>query len=367
MLKFLSFLLLFCLLIGCAPQTAVSIVTPLPVATIPKIESASVSFVPATFTAVPTNTPTPTATHTPLPATATPLPSATPDVYQNLTIAALQARHYGGGAIDIVDTIEETETFTRYLITYPSDGLTIYGYMNVPHEGDNFPVVLMLHGYMPVDTYETVTYTKRYADDLAEAGYFVIHPSFRNHPPSDNGPNPFRVGYALDVLNLIAIIREQSLDDFGYLRRADAENIHLWGHSMGGGVALRVATVLDEADYLKTAVLYAAMSGDEEQNYEKIRQWRGGQGVDFEMGASPEYLAQISPIHFLEQMNIEVQVHHSLADDVVPVQWSEELCDELDALDLPHRCHFYEAVPHTFRGLADLQFMERVRLFYGKY
>ena len=321
-------------------------------------------FPTATNTAVsiPTNTSAPTWTPT-----IAPTPSATLDLYQDLTIEALQNRIYGGGEIDILDTLEETDTFTRYLITYPSDGLTIYGFMNVPHEGDNFPVVLMLHGYMPVNEYETVTYTKRYADDLAEAGYFVIHPSFRNHPPSDDGPNPYRIGYAIDVLNLIAIIQEQSQDDFGYLRRADAQNIHLWGHSMGGGVALRVITVLHDVDYLQTAVLYAAMSGDEQQNYEKIREWRGGRGVNFELDASPEYLAQISPLPYVAQLNTDIQVHHSIADDVVPVQWSEDLCAELETFDLPHRCYFYEAVPHTFRGLADLQFMERVRLFYGSY
>ena len=215
---------------------------------------ARISVLPPTSTPPPTSVPIPTNTMEPAP---------TLDLYQDMTINALQNRHYGDGLIEIVETLEKTEHFTRYLFTYPSDGLTIYGYMNVPNEGDNFPVVVMIHGYMPVTEYETVTYTKRYADDLAEAGYFVIHPNLRSHPPSDDGQNPFRIGYAIDVLNLIAIVREQSLDDFGYLRRANADQMHLWGHSMGGGIALRVLTVLDEVDYLKTAVLYAAMSGDE--------------------------------------------------------------------------------------------------------
>ncbi|HRQ14989.1 MAG TPA: peptidase, partial [Promineifilum sp.] len=141
--------------------------------------------------------PTPTATPAPT-ATSTPAPTSTPDPYADLTIDALAARSWGGGLLEITDTLEENDSFTRYEIKYPSDGLTIYGFMNVPNEGDNFPVVLMLHGYIDPGEYEIVDYTRRYADALAEAGYFVIHPNFRNYPPSDSGPDPFRIGYAAD-------------------------------------------------------------------------------------------------------------------------------------------------------------------------
>jgi len=303
---------------------------------------------------VPTLTPTPTLS-----------PTVTPDPYADLTIEALAQRPYGGGLLEIVDTLEHNDDFTRYLITYPSDGLSIYGYMNVPNEGSRFPVVLMLHGYVDPIAYETVAYTRRYADDLARAGYFVIHPNFRNYPPSDSGPDPFRIGYAIDVPNLIAIVRAQSQDPLGVLRRADADSMHLWGHSMGGGVALRVI-VVNNADYIKTAVLYAAMSGDERQNYQLIQTWSNGRRGDFELAASPEVLAAISPISYLERIHAAVSIHHSYADETVPVGWSEDLCTRLEAIEQPVECFFYEAVPHTFRGLADVQFMERVRLFYER-
>ena len=132
---------------------------------------------------------------------------------------------------------------------------------------------------------------------------------------------------------------------------------------MGGGVVLRVLAI-QPANYIRAAVLYGSMSGDEQRNYERIRYWSYGRRGQFELNAPREELARISPINYLEEINVPLSIHHSLADDVVPAAWSNELCVLLARLNKPHECYFYEAQPHTLIGYADKLFMDRVEFFF---
>jgi len=102
------------------------------------------------------------------------------------------------------------------------------------------------------------------------------HPSELPGTPasdSDGSKNLFRVGFAVDVLNLAALVRQHG-GQAGPLQKADPQAIGLLGHSMGGGIALRAA-VVDPG--IKAAVLYGAMSGDEKSNAERLMIWSGGQ------------------------------------------------------------------------------------------
>ena len=71
-----------------------------------------------------------------------------------------------------------------------------------------------------------------------------------------------------------------------------------------------------------------------------------------------EHLAQISPIHFLGDITAAVSIHHGLADELVPVQWSMQTFELLKAWGRNVECHFYEDMPHTFRGKGDKEFIQ---------
>lgn len=320
----------------------------------------------ATATPAPTNTPVATDTSIPTPtATVTAIPtlSPTPDPYFPWTIDYLRSRPYGGGQIEFLEVMGQNLYFTRYLIRYPSDGLTIYGFANIPNDEGPHPVIIALHGYIDPAIYNTLDYTTLYADALASAGYIVLHPNLRGYLPSDSGENLFRVGMAIDVLNLIALVQAQS-GGTDWLRTARGDRIGLWGHSMGGGISTRVLTVTDD---VKAAVLYAAMSGDEAKNYAAIYEWSGqARGLE-ELNVPAEALIRISATHYFGDITAAVSIHHGTADEQVPFEWSVDTCEQLTALGKLVECLYYQDLLHTFRGTGNEEFIQNTVRFFNQY
>jgi len=336
---------------------AICLATLLLTACIPAVQIPSTT--PA-FTPLPSPTATQNPTSTP---TLSPTLSPTPDPYFPYTIDYLRSRMYGGGQIEFLEIIGQNIFFTRYLVRYPSDGLNIYGFANIPNDDGPHPVIIALHGYIDPEIYNTLDYTTHYADALADAGYIVLHPNLRGYQPSDNGDNLFRVGMATDVLNLIALVQTQSGAD-GPLRTADPNLIGLWGHSMGGGISTRVLTVSDD---VRAAVLYGAMSGDEQKNYEAIRGWSGNtRGID-ELAIPTEALDRISSMYFFQNIAAAVSIHHGMADTLVPIEWSMLTCEQLKLLGKNVECYYYEDMPHTFYGQGDQEFIQNTIQFFNQY
>ncbi len=269
-------------------------------------------------------------------------PTPTP-LTVSYSIAALQERNYGDGELTVEYMWERKEEFSRYYITYTSDGLTIHGFVNVPDGDGPFPVVIALHGYIPASEYETLDYSTRYADSIARKGYIVLHPNMRNFPPSDS---PGRVrdslaGYTIDVMNLIALVDKMAGQE-GIFKNADMQQLGIWGHSLGGGIALRVATLENR---IKAIVLYGAVS----QRYNN----------------DPLGL----PVYDLRDITAPFSVHHGSDDETVSPAWSETLCNILAELGKEHECYFYQGQPHTFYrlGSSDALFIQRTVDFFNNY
>ncbi|MGB0386418.1 MAG: alpha/beta hydrolase family protein [Ardenticatenaceae bacterium] len=287
-----------------------------------------------------------------LPDSAGPIPTAA-EYIERYSIPALRAQSYGQeGDIGIVRNMGSTSGFTRYEISYPSDGLRIGGFMNVPFGNGPFPVVIVNHGYMPTRSYELLTYTTKYADALASAGFLVLHPNYRNHQGSDYGPNPFRVGYARDILNLIPMAQR--------LPQADGKRVGMWGHSMGGGITQRVLTVTDQ---VKAAVLYASVTSDEAENWDYWSQfWRRGRPNRFSLlphpSNNPQLNVAVSPVYYFNNINATIAIHHGARDSEVPYRWSLDLAQRLDRARVPYDFYRYAYQDHNFID-GDLNLLNR--------
>jgi dipeptidyl aminopeptidase/acylaminoacyl peptidase len=191
----------------------------------------------------------------------------------------------------------------------------------------------------------------------------VLHPNLRGYPPSDDGDNRFRVGMAIDVLNLIATVKQQAGKP-GPLELADPNAIGLWGHSMGGGISTRVITVSPD---VRAAVLYGAMSADDQKNFERIFSYfSNGERGQEELNAPAEAFERISPIYYLDRIHAAVSIHHGKQDPDVPLAWSLDLCQKLQGLDKTVECFTYQDQAHTFHGDGDELFMQRMIDFFDR-
>ncbi|MCS6774508.1 MAG: alpha/beta fold hydrolase [Thermoflexales bacterium] len=253
-----------------------------------------------------------------------------------------------------------TSAFTRTLIRFDSDGLSVYGFMNTPRGRGPFPVVIVLHGYVNPRTYRTpYAYTQRYADALAREGFLVLHPDYRGHGRSEGVAegvdNLFRVGYAVDVLNLAAHARR--------LPNVNPDAIGLFGHSMGGGIAQRVIAV--DRD-IKAVVLYGSMSGDERLNIERIRNVFRRVPMMPEDAVPLELWSAISPITYLADVQAAIEIHHGARDLQVPIEWSRDLSQRLSALGKPVTLFEYPEAGHILRGQDYATMMHRVTDFFNR-
>ncbi len=327
-----------------------------------------------------------TITPSPIP-TVTVTPSATPTIEELIfpfTIEGLRQHHFQSGKIHIRSTLDENDSFTTYLIDYPSDGLTITGVMQIPVGAGPFPVIVLNHGFFPRSIYHSGDGTDRAAAFLAKHGYITLASDYRSWGDSDVGSSFFYSGLVIDLINLLNAIPS--------IPEADSSRIGMWGHSMGGGVTMKVLTVDSR---VKAAVLYSPVSADEA---DVIDRWGIGCFGDIARGeqipscnssdiipeklpfnlqsayrfaaSDADTLKLVSPINYLDSVNVPIQIHYGTEDGKLlsgtPPEWSTKLAQALRESGKDVELLSYEGERHSFIGQPWFVFMERVLKFFDK-
>jgi fermentation-respiration switch protein FrsA (DUF1100 family) len=294
-----------------------------------QVEAPVASAVAGTLTVPPSATPEPTFTPT---ITATPTVTPTPTPHP-LTMAAMRSRDYPGSDIQIEQTLDPGSNYYRYIASYQSDGLKIYGLLTVPYaeapEG-GWPAIVFNHGFIPPDEYRTTERYVAYVNALATNGYVVYKIDYRGHGDSEgNATGGYSSpAYTVDVLNAVS-----SLQRFPGV---NPEKMGMWGHSMGGHLTLRAMVTVKS---IKVGVIWAGVVGSYQ---EMMTNWRRnrplptisgrlsriGQELTDTYGSwdvNPDFWASISPIDNVADISGPLQLHHGTADEDVPLAFSESL------------------------------------------
>jgi uncharacterized protein len=258
-----------------------------------------------------------------------------------LAIEIMREKSYPGSAINIEQTLSSGSNYNQYLVSYMSEGLKIYGLLTVPvgqKPADGWPVILFNHGYIPPASYSTYSSYQVMVAPLASSGFIVFKPDYRGNGNSDGKPTQPYVtpDYVTDSMNALASIKTY--------KDANPQKIGVFGHSMGGNIALHELVITHD---IKAAELMAGVVGNETDLanwwnhrfavrsivgndldtyyvYEKMIQDNGT------VRANPTFWNAIDPTQFISFINVPVQIQVGSADEDVPVEFSSSLRNSLE-------------------------------------
>ena len=239
--------------------------------------------------------------------------------------------------------LEDGPSFSAYLVSYRSSGLKVYAMVavpNTPKPKAGYPVLVASHGFDPTpDSIDSRPgdYYRDVPDIYAREGFLVVMPDYRGHNISEGFD--FTTGflatnyYTLDVLALLSAL--PGLDD------ADLDKLFMWGHSLGGEIALR--TLLVDGS-IRGASLWSPVGGslweqayhyswydnnDDTDSHDKPKARMDELSRDIDSLSFPYDPDSSEPGRFLHFLNTPILVHHAKDDGEVPYIWSELLATKL--------------------------------------
>ena len=301
------------------------------------------------------------------------LPAAGADANSNpLQIAALRARDYPGSDIVIERTLDPGTNYSRYYVSYLSEGLKIYALMTVPDgpkPPTGWPVVVFNHGYIPPAVYRTTERYIAYVDEIARSGYIVFRSDYRGHDRSEGvarGPYT-QPDYTIDVLNAVASVKR--------FPDADPNRIGMWGHSMGGYITLRCMVITGD---IKAGVIWGGVVAPYPDLFTR---WNPGgyetapapgswvYGLEQAYGTpqqNPGFWNSISANAYLRDLRGPIQIHHATTDEEVPVEFSEMLYNEMQEAGQPVEFYTYDGDNHNISANFSVA-MQRSIEFFDRY
>ena len=287
------------------------------------------------------------------------------------TIAELRLRT-APTRLEFVRELAPGPGYSAYLVAYPSAGLRVHAMVAVPTSempATGYPVLVANHGTHPdpprygftaagVDS-RPGDYYRSVPELYTARGFLVVMPDYRGHNSSEG--REYARGflasnyYAEDVLALVAGLPT--------LARADTRNVFMWGHSLGGEVALKALLATDR---IRAASLWSTVGGGIwEQAY--LYSLRGREAEPFDSSDAPKEAVaalqrdlgslgapwddrEAEPLRHLDRLATPLILHHAREDASTPFEWSRELAQQLDRLGKPYVLHAYAGDAHFLEG-----------------
>src|SRR3989344_1562063 len=212
----------------------------------------------------------------------------------------------------------------------------VSGLINVPKKEGIYSVIVMLRGFVPMETYATGTGTKRAGEVFAQNNFITLAPDFLGYGVSDNpSQNSMEERFqtyttALTLLSSLENLNSGLEASYSGRIKADSAKVGIWGHSNGGQIALSVLEITGK-NY--PTVLWAPVSKpfpysilyftDEFDDHGKALR---KVVADFEADYDIELY---SPTNYFQWIQAPLEIHQGDNDEAVPVRWSDQLVKTL--------------------------------------
>jgi dipeptidyl aminopeptidase/acylaminoacyl peptidase len=298
------------------------------------------------------------------------------EIGQELTIDYLRDLEITGSEITVERELLANFYYRRQIVSYISEGNKIYGLLTIPYleqPENGYKSIVFNHGYIPPEYYRTESRYEPYFDYLARSGFVVFKIDYRGHGQSEGEPSGsyFSPGYTIDSI--------AALKSLQTLEFVDPNGIGMWGHSMAGNLTLR-AMLLEPQ--IKAGVIWAGAvySYDDFAEYgiddNTYRPPATPEGEDrprrsrqiFDAYGRPEsghpFWQAVSLTEHLEYLNSPLQIHHSVDDTVVSVQYSQGLAQALQDKEKQYEFYLYEGGGHNLISPYFGQAMQRTVEFF---
>lgn len=269
------------------------------------------------------------------------------------TIESLAAAQFTASTITIDRVLVENESITSFVFDFNVEGKKVSGLANVPKARGEYPVIVMLRGYVDRETYTTGVGTQRAGEVFAKSGFITLAPDFLGYGESDMpSENPIEERFQTYTTVLVLLESIKNLNttflENNLAARAASDQIRIWGHSNGGQIAL---TVLEITGRSYPTVLWAPVSkpfpysvlyytDDFDDRGKMLRRVI----ADFEKDYDVELY---SVTNFFDKINAPLAIHQGTNDDSVPVKWSNQLVAELEKLNKDVEYFIYAGSDHN--------------------
>lgn len=305
-----------------------------------------------------------------------PTPSPSPFPFQELTIPELRARKYESN-LGNLQKISENSSYTSYLTNFTSDGFKINGLLTIPKKdkpAEGFPAIVFVHGYIPPNSYQTLTRYSDHVDYLAKNDFVVFKIDLRGHGDSEGEPSGayYSNEYIVDVLNAYSALQSSNF--------VNREKIGLWGHSMAGNVISRALAARPDipAIVIWAGAVYTYKDlnqyGIQDSSYQPqpsdtIRQKKRQQlrALYGDPKAGHPFWDKVAPTNYLSDIRGAIQLNHAVNDDVVSIDYSRNLNSILDKTQIPHELHEYPSGGHNITGPSFTEAMQNTVNFFKKH